>query len=65
MDEAKKPSAIPDNKTIIKEMSDIAFSPKEKASDRLRALCLLSEALSASERKDEALKRLDEILSYL
>ncbi len=65
MHETKAHSDIPDNGKIIKEMADIAFSPEEKTADRLRALNLLSETLSASEKKDEALKRLDEILSYL
>ncbi len=65
MHETKKPRTVPDNGKIIKEMADIAFSPEEKTADRLRALNLLSEALSESEKTDEALKRLDEILSYL
>ena len=60
-----RPNNVPDNGKIIKEMADIAFSQEEKTADRLRALNLLSETLSASEKKDEALNRLDEILSYL
>ncbi|MBQ7125087.1 MAG: hypothetical protein IJO00_01855 [Clostridia bacterium] len=65
MGESTKFSSPPENDEIIKEMADIAFSPEEKTADRLRALGLLSDALSASRSKDAAFKKLDEILNSI
>ena len=49
----------------MSELAEIAFSTEEKTADRLRALGQLSDALKAGENVDDALKKLDEVLSEL
>lgn len=56
---------IPDEKRIMREMAQIAFDPEQKTADRLRALDLLSEYVNRQTRTDEALLRLDGILSLM
>ena len=65
VEDVSKLFSPPENDEIIKEMADIAFSSEEKTADRLRALGLLSDALSASRSKDAAFKKLDEILNSI
>ena len=50
---------------ILKEMESIAFSDDEKTADRLRALDFLSSVIGESAKTEEALEKLDEILSKL
>lgn len=61
--EEKNPS--PEDGKIVSELAEIAFSAEEKTADRLRALGQLSDALKAGENVDDALKKLDEVLSEL
>ena len=66
MSEEKKRTRIrPTGKRILREMADIAFSEEEKTADRLRALDLLSDLVEAEEQREDALKKLDEVLSRL
>ena len=50
---------------ILKEMEMIAFSEDEKTSDRLRALDFLSTLIGENAKTEEALNKLDMILSRL
>ena len=61
----KKRRVRPTGRRIVREMADIAFSEEEKTADRLRALDLLSELTAETERRESALKKLDEVLSRL
>lgn len=56
---------IPDEKKIMREMAQIAFDSEQKTADRLRALDLLSEYVGRQTRTDEALLRLDAVLSLM
>lgn len=56
---------IPDEKRIMREMAEIAFSEEEKASDRLRALGFLAERITEDEERETAMKRLDEVLEQI
>ena len=46
-------------------MSEIAFSPNEKTSDRLRALDLLTELLDKNESREETMAKLDALLALI
>lgn len=56
---------IPDEKRIMTEMAEIAFDSEQKTADRLRALDLLSEYVRGQTKTDEALLRLDALLSLM
>ncbi len=55
---------IPDGKKILRAVAEIAFS-EEKTSDRLRALDLLSEMVTGEAEREEAMAKLDAVLSRL
>ncbi len=55
---------IPDGKKILQEIAEIAFS-EEKTADRLRALDLLSDMVSADAEREEAMAKLDAVLRQL
>ena len=55
----------PTEKKIMAEMAEIAFNPDEKTSDRLRALDMLSSGLEKDAVREEALSKLDTLLSLL
>ena len=57
--------SLPEDGKIVSELAEIAFSAEEKTADRLRALGQLSDALKAGENVDDALKKLDGVLSEL
>ena len=50
---------------ILDAMSEIAFSPNEKTSDRLRALDLLTELLDKNESREETMAKLDALLALI
>ena len=50
---------------ILDTITEIAFSPREKTSDRLRALDLLTELLDRNESKEETMAKLDALLALL
>ena len=56
---------IPNEKRILREMAEIAFSEEEKTADRLRALSFLSEKLTEEAERVEAMARLDAVLERL
>jgi hypothetical protein len=55
---------IPDGKKILRAIAEIAFS-EEKTADRLRALDLLSEMITEEAEREEAMEKLDAVLSRL
>ncbi len=56
---------LPNEKQILREMADIAFSEEEKTADRLRALDLLSERIADEAERMAALQKLDEVLGQI
>lgn len=61
--ETKRRKKLPNYEKIRKELADIAFSEEEKTADRLRALDMLSDALSSKEISEEAYQKLDNVLN--
>jgi hypothetical protein len=55
---------IPDGKKILRAIAEIAFS-EERTADRLRALDLLSEMITEEAEREEAMEKLDAVLSRL
>ena len=55
---------IPDGKKILRAIAEIAFS-EEKTTDRLRALDLLSDMVNKEAEREEAMAKLDAVLSRL
>lgn len=53
---------VPNEKKILKEMTDIAFDSEQKTADRLRALDMLSALLEKQSKNDEAYEKLDAVL---
>ena len=56
---------IPDEKRILREMTEIALSEDEKTADRLRALSFLSEKLTSEAERLEAMAKLDAVLEQI
>ena len=56
---------IPDEKKIMRQMTEIAFNPEEKTADRLRALDMLSDYLKNKSQSDDALAKLDAVLESI
>ena len=56
---------IPDEKRILREMAEIAFSAEEKTADRLRALGFLAEKVSEEAERLEAMAKLDALLTQI
>ena len=56
---------IPNEKKIMREMAEIAFSDEEKTADRLRAMDMLSSMVEKQGKSDDAFARLDAILASL
>ena len=56
---------IPDEKRILREMAEIAFSAEEKTGDRLRALGFLAEKVSEEAERLEAMAKLDALLTQI
>ena len=56
---------IPDEKRIIREMAEIAFSSEEKTADRLRALGFLAEKMTGEAERTEAMAKLDALLAQI
>ncbi|MBE6685567.1 MAG: hypothetical protein E7592_08000 [Ruminococcaceae bacterium] len=56
---------IPDEKRIMREMAEIAFSAEEKTADRLRALGFLAEKVVEETERTEAMAKLDALLTQI